>query len=112
LNARVSSLIAAVSFSALIESNVAYARAGEVVEVAELLIALLQAGCSVVSEHQPLINDPSRGNKGFTGEFIERAIIEKFQANTHIDWAQAKNLPQNDLLLAMLQSERDVVFDA
>jgi hypothetical protein len=112
LNARVSSLIAAVWFSALIESGAVYAKGGEEVEVAELLIALLQAGCSVVSKYQPLINDPSKGNKGFTGEFVERAIIEKFQANTHVDWAQAKTLQQNDLLSAMLQSERDVVFDA
>lgn len=112
MDARVSALIAGAWFCALIEGSSAYAKAGDDAEVAERLIALLKAGCSVVSEHQSLINDPSKGKKGFTGEFVERAIMEKFQAETHVDLAHVDGLPQNDLLLTLLQSERDVVFDA
>ena len=44
-------------------------RAGDEAETAELLIDLLKAGRAVVSEHQALINDSSKGNKGFTDEF-------------------------------------------
>lgn len=107
-----SSLIAGVWCCALFAGSPVYAKGGEETEVAELLIALLKAGCSVVSEHQPLINDSSKGRKGFTGEFVERAIMDKFRTETQIDLAHSNGLPQNDLLLTMLQSEREVVFDA
>ena len=86
--------------------------AEEETEVAELLIALLKTGCSVVAEYQPLINDPSKGNKGFTEEFVGRAIAEKFKAETSIDLSAPNGLPARGLLSTLLDSQRAVVFDA
>lgn len=81
-------------------------------EVAELLIALLKTGSSVVSDYQPLINDPSKGSKGFTEEFVGRTIMEKFKAETSVDLSASNGSPANALLSAMLDSQRAVVFDA
>lgn len=80
-------------------------------EAAELLIALLKTGSSVVSDYQPLLNDPSKGHKGFTEEFVGRAIAEKFKAETSIDLSAPIGLPSNGLLSMMLESQRAVVFD-
>ena len=90
----------------------AYAKAGVETETAELLVTLLKAGRSIVSERQDLINDPKKGHKGFTDEQMGRELIERFKAETHIDLSQPNNLPNRDLLLAMVQAEREVIFDA
>jgi general secretion pathway protein A len=88
-----------------------YAKAGVETETAELLIALLKAGRTIVSERQDLINDPRKGHKGFTDEQMGRELLERFKAQTHIDLSQPNNLPQRDLLLAMVQAEREVILD-
>ena len=90
----------------------AYAKAGVETETAELLITLLKAGRSIVSERQSLINDAKKGNKGFTDSHMGRELMERFKAETHIDLAQPDSVPQRDLLLAMVQAEREVVIDA
>lgn len=90
----------------------AAAGAEDEMEVAELLIALLKTGSSVVSDYQPLINDPSKGSKGFTEEFVGRAIVEKFKTETSIDLSAPNGSPASALLSAMLDSQRAVVVDA
>ena len=90
----------------------AYAKSGAETETAELLITLLKAGRSIVSERQSLINDAKKGHKGFTDSEMGRALMERFKAETHIDLAQADGLAQKDVLLAMVQAEREVIFDA
>lgn len=87
------------------------ARAGDEAETAELLIDLLKAGRAVVSEHQELINDASKGSKGFTDEFAVQQIIEKFKAKTRIDLSRPTNSPQSLVLLSMLEAEREVVAE-
>ncbi len=109
---RVSSLVVCVGFCALVGGGVVQAKAGEEGELAERLITLLKVGRVVVSEHQPLINDASKGEKGFTDKFAERQIIDKFKAKTQVDLSQPSGTPQRDVLRAMLESEREVVFDA
>jgi len=88
------------------------ATAGDEAETAELLITLLKSGRAVVSENQGLINDPSKGNKGFTDDFFAQQAMEKFKAKTKIDLAKANNLPQGPLLKALLDSEKEVVAEA
>ncbi|HKO31396.1 MAG TPA: hypothetical protein VJU54_09665, partial [Nitrospiraceae bacterium] len=68
MKVRMSSLILGAGLCAMVVGMHSHARAGDEAETAELLIALLKAGRAVVSEHQALINDPSKGNKGFTDE--------------------------------------------
>jgi general secretion pathway protein A len=88
------------------------AKTGGEAETADLLVVLLKAGRAIVSERQSLINDPTRGNKGFTDDSMGRELLARFKAQTHIDLAQPDSLPQRDLLLAMVQAEREVIFDA
>ncbi|HEY7532292.1 MAG TPA: DUF3365 domain-containing protein [Nitrospiraceae bacterium] len=88
------------------------AMAGDETETGELLISLLKAGRAVVSENQGLINDPSKGNKGFTEDFFAQHAMEKFKAKTKIDLMKAGNLPQAPMLLSLLESEKEVVTEA
>jgi uncharacterized protein DUF3365 len=88
------------------------ATAGNEAETAELLITLLKSGRAVVSENQGLINDASKGNKGFTDEFFGQQAAEKFKGKTKIDLAKAGSLPQGPALLALLESEKEVVAEA
>lgn len=107
-----SSLILVAALSAIVVGMPSHARAGDETETAELLIALIKAGRAVVSEHQALINDASKGNKGFTDEFVGHKIIEKFKAKTRVDLSRPNGIPQSRLLLTMLESEREVVLEA
>lgn len=112
MKVRMSSLILGAGLCAMMVGMPSHARAGDEAETAELLIALLKAGRAVVSEHQALINDPSKGNKGFTDEFVAHEIIEKFKAKTRVDLSRPSGIPQSALLLALLESEREVVLEA
>ncbi|HEX2055550.1 MAG TPA: hypothetical protein VHF07_03595, partial [Nitrospiraceae bacterium] len=82
------------------------------VETAELLIKLLQSGRAVISEHQALINDASKANKGFTGDFVAGQVIDRFRKQTRIDLNRPTGLPQAGLLLALVESEKEVVDEA
>lgn len=112
MRARVSLLIVAGGLCAVVMAGLAHAKTEDEGELAELLIVLLKAGRAVVSEHQPLINDASKGEKGFTDKFVNAQIIEKFKAKTRIDLSRPNDIAQGDLLLAMLESEREVIFEA
>lgn len=90
----------------------AHAGTGDEPETAELLIVLIKAGRAVVSDHQSLINDASKGDKGFTDEFVGREILERFKARTRVDLSHVRGIPQGGILLAMLDAERQVVYDA
>jgi general secretion pathway protein A len=88
------------------------ATAGDEAETAELLITLLKSGRAIVSENQGLINDASKGHKGFTDDFFAQQAAEKFKAKTKIDLNRAGNLPQGPMLMALLDSEKEVVAEA
>lgn len=81
-------------------------------ETAELLIKLLQVGRGVVSEHQALINDASKGEKGFTGEYLANQVVERFRKATKIDLSRPNSAPQALLFLAMVESEKEVIDEA
>lgn len=88
------------------------AMAGDETETGELLITLLKTGRAVVSENQALINDASKANKGFTEDFFAQQAAEKFKAKTKIDLTRMGNLPQGPMLMALLESEKEVVGEA
>lgn len=110
---RISSLIIGAGLCAAIVGGVpSSVRAGEEAETAELLISLLKVGRGVVSENQSLINDASKGNKGFTDEFLAQQVTEKFKAKAHVDLSKPNGTPQSAVLQALLESEREVVQEA
>jgi hypothetical protein len=88
------------------------ARAANESEAAELLIKLLQAGRSVISDHQELINDASKGNKGFTSDYMAEKMVEKFRDVTRIDLRQPGATPHQRLLVALVESGKEVVAEA
>lgn len=62
----------------------------DMVETGRLLAILLDAGRATVGANQPLINDASKGDKGFTPEVFEKQLIEKFKARSGVDLAGLK----------------------
>ncbi|MSQ77423.1 MAG: hypothetical protein EXR97_03075 [Nitrospiraceae bacterium] len=51
-------------------------------ETGELLVKLVSAGRAVVTENQELINDASKGDKGFTPQVFEGKQVAKFKEKT------------------------------
>lgn len=86
--------------------------ASEEAETSEMLITLVKLGRGVVSEHQDLINDASKANKAFTGDFVAAQVAERFRNKTKVDLSRGSNLPQHNILLSLLEVEKDVVDDA
>jgi hypothetical protein len=87
-------------------------RAANEAETGELLVRLLQAGRSVISSHQELINDASKGNKGFTPDYMADKMIEKYREMTKIDLRQPNSTPYGKILLALVDSGKEVVAEA
>lgn len=81
-------------------------------ETADLLVKLLQAGRSVVASHQDLINDASRGNKGFTSDYLADKMILRFKEQAGIDLARPGGSQQSALLLTLLEAGKEVVAEA
>lgn len=79
------------------------------------LATLLNVGRLIVDRNQPLINDPRKGDKGFTPEVFEHEVADEFIRQTDID---LKRLPPQlpslakELLPVLLQSSKEVVADA
>lgn len=78
---------------------------------ADLLIKLLKAGRGVISDYQAIINDASKGDKGFTPNVLAKQTIVKFRSKTHIDLTRLPDTPRSRLLLVLLESEKEVVDD-
>ena len=81
-------------------------------ETGELIVKLLQSGRVVITEHQELINDPAKGNKGFTPDYMADKMIQKYREKTGIDLSQPAGVPQSGLLLTLLESGKEVVAEA
>ena len=62
----------------------------DLVETGRLLAILLDAGRGTVGANQPLINDATKGDKGFTPEVFEKQLIEKFKGRAGVDLANLK----------------------
>ncbi|MGQ0812652.1 MAG: Tll0287-like domain-containing protein [Nitrospiraceae bacterium] len=111
MRTRLSAFVIATGLLAMAVSPVT-AKAGDEAETAELLITLLKVGRGIVSEHQALINDASKGGKGFTDDFVGNQVVERFKGKTKIDLTRPAGIPQAGLLLSLLESEREVVAEA
>ena len=80
----------------------------DVVETGRLLATLLDAGRVTVGLNQALINDPSKGHKGFTPEVFKKQMAALYQKRMGIDLHDLKNadIPaQAKPLLARLVEE-------
>lgn len=91
------------------------ARAAEPREeaLARNLAALLVAGRAVVAQHQPLINDAAKGDKGFTPAAFGAAVTAEYKAKTGIDLAALDaSTKENKRLLALFEAEKQAVADA
>ena len=79
---------------------------------AQHLTTLLNVGRLVVERNQPLINDPRKGDKGFTPDSFEQQVVDEFFRQTAIDLKHPPaHLPAlaKDLLPTLLQSGKDIV---
>lgn len=83
--------------------------ADEARESSELIASLLVAGRGVVAKHQGLINDPSKGDKGFTPDYVDKLIREDFQTMTGQAIADISSPATRQALEATLSASRDAV---
>ena len=87
----------------------------ETEKTAQHLAILLNVGRLIIERNQALIDDPRKGDKGFTPEVFEQAVVDEFIRQTRID---LKDLPSHlpslakELLPVLLQSSKEVVADA
>jgi general secretion pathway protein A len=87
----------------------------EAVETGRLLAVLLDAGRVTIGANQSLINDPEKGNKGFSPEVFEKQVTEKFKERANVDLANLQNekVPElaKKLLPTLVDAEKQVVAD-
>ena len=101
----------------LVWSSIGWAQAhrAESEQTAHYLATLLNVGRLVVERNQTLINDPRKGNKGFTPEAFERQVVDEFLHQTAIDLNRLpSHLPDlaKELLPLLLESSQEVIADA
>ena len=53
--------------------------------MARLIGQLLSAGRVVIERNQALIDDPEKGDKGFTPDVFERQLIDEFRLRSGIE---------------------------
>jgi general secretion pathway protein A len=83
---------AVVGMIALIAPAMAFA-ADDVVETGRLLAILLDSGRGVLAANQPLINDASKGDKGFTPDVFAQQLTEKFKGRAGVDLGNLSGVP-------------------
>lgn len=87
----------------------------DLVESGRLLAILLDAGRGTVAANQPLINDASKGDKGFTPDVFEKELIEKFKARSGVDLRNIKaaTVPETakSLLPELVAASKKTVAD-
>lgn len=92
----------------------------EAEETARLLAKLLESGRAVIERNQALIDDPHKGDKGFTPEAFEQQLIVEFRGRTGIDLTTLAKTPPSpllpplakELLPALVLASKDVVAAA
>lgn len=88
----------------------------EAQQTAHLLASLLDAGRVVIDRNQPLIDDPHKGDKGFTPDVFEAQVVQEFKARTGIDLSRPGSSTitssAKELLLGLLEASKEVVADA
>ena len=87
----------------------------DAVETGRLLAVLLDSGRVTVGANLPLINDPDKGDKGFTPEAFEKQLTEKFKDRAKVDLANltAEKVPElaKKLLPQLVEASKSVVAD-
>ncbi|MBA2847940.1 DUF3365 domain-containing protein [Thermosulfuriphilus ammonigenes] len=56
--------------------------------IARYIADIIVAGRGIVAQHQEIINDPNKGEKGFTPEYVESLLRKKFKEMTGHDISQ------------------------
>lgn len=77
----------------------------DVIETGRLLAILLDSGRVTIAGIQSLVNDPEKGDKGYTPDVFEMQLIKKFKERSGIDLVNLKDEkipPQAKQLLPML----------
>ena len=75
-----------------VSSSVALAgREQDAAETGRLLAILLDSGRVTVGANQALINDATKGDKGFTPAVFEKQLVEKFKERSGVDLANLKS---------------------
>jgi len=112
-------IIIASLFTVLIGVGIAPAWAVDTPEATEsgrLLAILLDSGRVVVGANQALINDATKGDKGFTPEVFEKQLTQKFKERASVDLANIKNekVPEmaKKLLPQLVDASKSTVADA
>jgi len=82
------------------------AMSGEEAKTADTLVKVLKAGRVVVSDHQDLINDASKGDKGFTPGYFEGKWKDKYKEQNKAD------MPQSKQVAALIEAGKDSVAEA
>lgn len=77
--------VSAIVLAFLVLARTMMASEAEDTRTALNLSKLIQAARSVISENQPLINNPDIGDKGLTGDVVLAAAIEKYHKTTQVD---------------------------
>ena len=80
-------------------------------KTAELLTKLIQTGRKIVSDNQDLINDASKGDKGFTPDVFLDKVVTNYLTATGIDLRKPSG-DDSKLLRALLEAERETVAEA
>ena len=83
-------------------------------ETGRLLAILLDTGRAAIANRQDLINDASKGNKGFTSDVFERQVAQEFQQRTGVTLTnlEAAEVPaMAKPLLARLMQESKKTID-
>jgi len=87
----------------------------DAVETGRLLAVLLDAGRVTVGANLSLINDPDKGDKGFTADVFEKQLTEKFKDRAKVNLADLKNekVPElaKKLLPQLVEASKGVVAD-
>jgi general secretion pathway protein A len=87
----------------------------DVIETGRLLAILLDAGRVTVGANQPLINDPAKGDKGFTPEVFEKQLSEKYKERAGVDLGNLKDakVPEmaKKLLPQLVEASKSTVAD-
>ncbi|TAL12307.1 MAG: DUF3365 domain-containing protein [Nitrospirae bacterium] len=85
----------------------------ELAETGRLLAILHDSGRVTIAGVQQLINDPEKGDKGFTAEVFEQRMIEKFRERSGVDLTKIKTekVPEQakKLLPMMVEAGKKVV---
>lgn len=87
----------------------------ELEQTARLLAILLDSGRAVVNDNQILLDDPAKGDKGFTPAVFERQLLDMFRGRAGIDLQEIDKitLPLRDkaLLKELVAVSKQVIAD-